>query len=82
MKGHASREQWVEALRRGEEVEVDLDEFARNDDGGCMCALCICVRRNIEEYPVERTRERVERDLSPYGTGLLSVPPELRKKLR
>ena len=62
-----SRELTVEHLKRGEQVEIDLDEFAALDNGKCGCAVCLTLRRALAE--------------GHRGTISLGVPAELREKL-
>lgn len=63
-----SREQAIEDLKGGEQVEIDLDEFARLDDGKCECALCLALRQAVAQ--------------GHRGTVSLVVPPELRDQLK
>ncbi len=46
---NVSREHVIEDLNRGEELDIDLDEFASMDDGECGCAVCLAVRRALAE---------------------------------
>jgi hypothetical protein len=63
-----SRMQTVEELKRGEQVAIDLDEFARLDNGKCGCAICLTLRQAIAE--------------GHRGVVSLAVPPELRDQLQ
>ena len=63
-----SREHALEVIKRGYEIEIDLDEFASLDDGACGCAICLAVRRALAE--------------GHRGTIRLAVPTELRGRLK
>jgi hypothetical protein len=65
---NVSREHAIEDLKRGEQLEVDLDEFASLDDGACGCAVCRALRRAYAD--------------GHRGTVRLGVPPELRDRLK
>jgi hypothetical protein len=63
-----SREHAVEDLKRGKQLEIDLDVFASLDDGVCGCAVCRALRR--------------AHAAGHRGTVRLGVPAELRGKLK
>jgi hypothetical protein len=65
---NVSRELAIESLKRGEQLEVDLDEFASLDDGECGCAVCLALRRALAD--------------GHRGTVWLGVPAELSRKLK
>lgn len=65
---NVSREHAIEDLKRGRQLEIDLDEFASGDDGLCGCAICLALRRALVE--------------GHRGTIWLGVPAELRGRLK
>jgi hypothetical protein len=59
-----SREHTIEALNRGDLLEIDLDEFASLDNGKCGCIGCLAFRRALADgsegtiYLMLASRER------------------------